>query len=273
MQTSRRSSAPSDFVIVATPLRSEEDATPEYRDAIASNIELPHTVLAVVGKPVDVARDELAIMAQQTARELRAGNTGMRVFVAWIDDDSWWPRGTLGRLVSTLKARSDLQIVCGYYGKRVPCSVANVSHWPKGVPHTGHLPNPLRERKPEYLVPVVLAGMNLVVHPVELLDALGPNPFTLDGTPCGSEDGAFFHRAQAIGAKAVMDIAAVVAHCDSGVAYIPNVRPGRIVDGEFVTIPDDRTDDEIKNAASTRPFDRWYDLGGERKNHMLWYNE
>ncbi len=66
-------------------------------------------VLSVVGKPVDQAPNELAARARVAGTDAE--------MVLWIDDDAWWPAGTVAKLADDL-ARLPESIVMGSFCRR-----------------------------------------------------------------------------------------------------------------------------------------------------------
>jgi hypothetical protein len=93
-------------------------------------------------------------------------------------------------------------------------------------------PLPANEFPAARLAGVNAVGFGLLAHRTSLLDAVGPDPFTLDG-PYG-EDFSFCRRVELCSGVVLADCAVIAGHVDAGVVYLPNQGAMRLENGRLV---------------------------------------
>ena len=228
-------------LIIALPsrVRPSKDTAQALRDNLGP---VQATILQCIGKPVDVARNQLAAEILEVAGDSNP-------YVLWLDDDAWFSEGTVQIILDILRARQDISLVTAHCGPRVPFSTP-----------FGHMRDDDGHSPPRWkvdfelgdLVPIALGSMHFVMHRANLLRAVGPSPFALVKRPPDlarkfkpGEDHEFYRRVRAVGGLCVMASGVVVAHCENDVAFMPWMRPCRIRNNDVEVIPDERTDEEI----------------------------
>lgn len=104
-------------LIVLMPTRGT--ITLETQLALSNNMDsCKYVIETVSGKPVVEARNELVRRAQSIVRaDSRFAGTWL---VLWIDSDSWWPSGTISRIINDLRPHSEFDIVFGCHTTRRP---------------------------------------------------------------------------------------------------------------------------------------------------------
>ena len=210
-------------LLVCMPIRDRME--PETALALERNLSLPFQLLTEIGLPVDIARNRLAESARKSTAE----------YVVWIDSDCWFEPGTIETKIRALITTASVSVVAAYCSGRLPFSASLA--FANG---TSLYPVALGEP-----VPIDWATMHLVVHRRSLLDRLGDHPFTLGEHDLG-EDQAFYRLVRECGAGkiVVLNSGSVVAHMDKGVAFLPGLPPGRIVNNRF-EVADARSQEEI----------------------------
>jgi hypothetical protein len=222
---------PEPELLVLTPSRSEP--SPQTRLAFALNMDgLPWRWISVVGRPVDVARNELAAIA------LREGSP--ESLCLWIDDDCYWSPGTIPLLVQVLR-HVGTEVVTALFGPRVPFATPLCM---MRLHDTSSAPREGRDYIAGQVIPIESAGMNFVLHRTALLSAIGPEPFTPLRDSLG-EDHSFFERLRTAGARVSLATGIAVAHCDGELAFLPGRRPFQIVDNKLVPWRPELSDTEV----------------------------
>jgi hypothetical protein len=103
-------------LVVCMPTRDGPSA--ETQQALRDNMDgFIGPVLTVVGKPVDEARNELAVHTRLLVSLARKAGADAEM-VLWVDDDAWWPAGTVARLADDL-ARFPESVVMGSFCRRL----------------------------------------------------------------------------------------------------------------------------------------------------------
>lgn len=207
------------MIAVCMPLRDVMEYETEY--ALIHNSPRNSNVFVELGLPVDVARNKIAKRVQETDAE----------FVVWIDSDMVWQRGSIEKLIKTLDENVDLAIA--YFCARVPFQGAMA--WDLNG-------DQVMLAKPGDLIELSYGGFGMAAHRRELLDRVGPDPFTIEEF---SEDTSFYKRVQQAGGRVVLNAGVPVAHMDLGRAFLPMCPPGRIVNGRLEILPDKRSPEEI----------------------------
>lgn len=240
-----QSSAP---FAIAMPTRGA--VTVETLTAITASTPGPHVLATVARRPVVEARNELA----RTVADLGMRN-GIK-HVVWIDDDAWWPAPTIPRMLRIMES-SGLDMLTAASCDRMPfCSPGQFQMHqgiprpilPHGMPSDAPVPNSARFT-PGQLVPIDATSFHFVLMRIELLERLGPDPFNVPSNAgIFGEDMQFCFRATKAGAKIACDTGTIVAHVESesGLAFVPLSRPGKIQGNAFVTAPDERSDEAIQ---------------------------
>lgn len=247
--------AESELLAVLMPTRNGQMSI-ETHMALWSNSDLiPMLFITESRLPVVDARNSLAQKAVDAKRK-----HGMDInFVLWIDDDAWWPAGTISRMLATLRARPDLDMLAAYFSDRMPfCApgqfrIPDVARYEGQVllPHDG-VPTCWQPGDvvftPGDIVDVDITGFHFVLMRIGLLECMGSAPFAVPRGSAWVEDFSFCLRARELGAAIACDTAAIVAHVDidNGMAFAPYGRPGKIDGNQFVFLPDPRTNEEIQ---------------------------
>jgi hypothetical protein len=220
-------------VLICLPTRGA--ITLETHLALTQNLDgFPSALLSVSRKPVDQARNQLARMALDVGSKPPC--TGRETYVLWIDDDGWWPKCTLTRMVSVLRSRPEVDILAGYYTARVPFAVGTVR--PYGSDHQVAL-SELDADKDGLCRIASGIGFHFLIHRVSVLEKTGNDPFTVPQDFAGAEDSAFCHRAREAGLATYVDFRSPIAHVDAqtGLAFLPRCGPGKIQNNNFVLAP------------------------------------
>lgn len=243
--------------IIAMPTRGTVSA--ETVTALHGNTPGQTALVTVARRPVVEARNELAQGIAEVAKQ-----TGLDL-VLWVDDDAWWPRDTLARMLRIMET-TDVDMLAPLSTDRRPfCSPAQFRFF-DGKP-AAILPRGVRSTErarftPGELVDIDATSFHFVLMRIALLERLGPQPFNVPDTGIFGEDMQFCFRAKRAGARLACDTGSIVAHveADNGLAFIPISRPGRIIGNAFVPIPDERTDEaileewELKNIRADRRY-------------------
>jgi hypothetical protein len=200
----------------------------------------PHVLKVAFRKPVVEARNQLA----KEARELNAEHLNFDPkYVLWVDDDAWWPYGTVDRAVRILEENPDVSVVSGLFCAREGYAKAVAG---KAVPFHGltvwDVYAPLSHEVGE-LLPLDLCGGHWFIIRRDVLKAMGDDPFdrlpievVLPSHPktgaLAAEDLSFFRRLRTAGYKIVTERTLRVGHVDvqNGLCYFPDIAP-RIANG------------------------------------------
>lgn len=187
-------------------------------------------ILTVARKGIVDARNELAAEAQKIPGQApfipRRG-----WYALWCDDDAFWRPGTVTRLLNDLQ-QPGVDVVAGWFGGR--SERAN----PKAFREDGSWPVPGKDCALGDVVEVAKVGFHFVAHRLAILNALGRDPFTLEGTGERGEDLAFCARVREAGCRIWADTGAPVAHVDddgdgkrreNGLAYLPGEDALRVI--------------------------------------------
>lgn len=220
-------------VLICTPTRGMISV--ETHIALTQNLDgFRCAFLCIARKPVDQARNELAKMALAVASKPPC--TDGEALALWVDDDAWWPRGTVARMVSMMRSRPEVDILTGYTTARLPYAVGTIR--PYGSDHPVAL-SELDADKDGLCRVESGVGFHFLLHRLAVLEKVGANPFTVPQGFCGAEDHAFCARASDAGLSIYLDFHAPVAHIDveTGLAFLPRCAPGRIHGNAFVLAP------------------------------------
>jgi len=215
---------------VLVPLRDRICAP--TADALALTAGADATVLTEVGLPVDVARNRLAARALALRPDV----------VVWCDADAVWEDAQLfDRLRSDVVRLGPRALVGVVHCRREPMARAAAALDAKdfaGSPLEPGRHFPKAPSDPAALLRVGFVGAHVWAHAVELLDALGSDPFAL-GPHDPSEDSAFARRVREAGGASYVDCSAVVLHYDEqrDAAYAPEQPPFRHIAGRWQPDP------------------------------------
>lgn len=142
-------------------------------------------------------------------------------YVLWVDDDAFWRPGTILRMVFGLQ-NPQVDVLGGWFTGRSPYAA------PKAYRHDGSWPKPGHETKIQDgdIVEVASMGFHFVMHKLDVLEKLGPDPFEVKNQTEAGEDLAFCKRAREAGLRLWVHTGCPVAHIDDeGVAYLPGEGP------------------------------------------------
>lgn len=212
-------------LIFLTPMRGGQLSWPTasclIRDSKLPDVGIIH--LAAENMPVAQARNFLAKKALEVPKRVNA-NMRPGFFCLWADSDAFWPAGTIERMLHTLRANPRIDILAGFFCKRVPFSAPLAYRGEKTI-----------ELGADFsmgdLVEVDHAGGHFFMHRLELLERLPEHPFTpLPDIP--PEDLSFYARAREASCRIYVDTRSVVAHldADTGLAYVPGAPAQRVTD-------------------------------------------
>jgi hypothetical protein len=167
----------------------------------------PNELLTAIRKPVVEARNDLA----RQVRELDALPFDPR-YVLWVDDDAWWPAGSVQSAVDTLEATPAIDVLAGMFSQRKA-----------GAPAASYVE---ANFAPGKLVRVAGCGFHWVLMRRDLLQRVGSAPFTPEDDDNG-EDVSFCIRATKAGAAVVADTSLTIGHVNAktGMVYFPNSPP------------------------------------------------
>lgn len=212
---------PSPALILLMPTRG--NPTIETLKAVSNTDGIPTLFVSVARKGVIDARNELARTALRVPDEAPFTPRG-GWYVLWADDDAFWGRGTVLKMLSALQ-NPKVDIACGWFGGREAFALPSAQY------ADGASPNPGTTVEDGALCEVYRHGFHFVAHKLSLLSDLGPNPFTLAGTLSQKgEDFAFCERVRNAGKRLWCVTDAMVAHIgDDGTAYIPGEPAGEVV--------------------------------------------
>lgn len=246
-------------IVVCMPMRDR--MTSETAQALRENAGgCKMTLLTEVGKPVREARN---VLAQRVLDLELPGDTP----IFWIDDDAWWPPGTLEGMVARLPAES---VIFGLHTVRGPWNQPSAMRvdqlaWCETMElrEKGGLwicRGPLRDEGK--VVPVLAASTHFLVHRARLLrdwdrrfresgHAKTSGPFTthpaVDQKFHGifenvvgelTEDASFCLNMLNAHITMLVDTTAPVAHieADSGAAFLPLRGPMRVSENSLVPL-------------------------------------
>lgn len=198
---------------------------------------LPTWLVPGARKGVVQARNELA----ETALRIppKAGVVPRYGWwVLWVDDDAFWRPKTILRMLDALK-EPDIDILAGWFTGRSAYAA------PKAYKADDTWPSPGAGGYEEGgIVEVARVGFHFVMHRLEVLQRVGPDPFFLLGTQERGEDLAFCARARDAGLRIWVHTGCPIAHVDStGVAYLPGEGPMRVEGAQLQKIESTRTYD------------------------------
>lgn len=212
----------------------------ETHVALSQNMDgVRNLRVTVERKPVDEARNVLAGAAQRIAKDdpLQIGPSNY--LALWIDDDAWWPPGTITEMLGTMAKDPTIDLLCANFCVRAANSSSAAV--PKGVSELIERAN--AGRAGFYKVDMGIlgwqqgavneiegCGFHFVMHKVSMFDAVGPEPFTPKNG--NAEDETFTKRAHHLGFRLACHSGLNVAHIDvkSGLAFIPHA-PALQVEG------------------------------------------
>lgn len=191
---------------------------------------IPATMRMVSRMPVSQARNTLAKMALEAPNV--AGFVPMGGwYVLWVDADAFWRHGTVEHALRTLVThREKIDILAGWFGPRAENSGPAVRF------EDGSWPRPGTNCEYGDLVEVHRCGFHFVMHSLDVLTRVGPDPFALeDGDE--AEDFAFCRRAREAGLRIWTQPGLNVAHIgDDGTAYLPGESAYTVLNGELVKV-------------------------------------
>lgn len=199
---------------------------------------IPHFKLPISRMGVTEARNSLAetALALPGVAEIdpKAG-----WYCLWIDDDAYWKPGTIALLLRALGANPQIDILAGWFSGRSTLSA------PKATYADGTWPRPSQEGSTcEFgdIVEVDSIGFHFVLHKLDVLEKLGPKPFSpAEGPAALTEDAQFCANAKAKGLRIYTHTGAPVAHVDDeGYAYLPGEPRMKISGGNLVKLGEDR---------------------------------
>lgn len=215
----------------------------ETHEALTFNMDGVANIRATVSrKPVDQARNELAANALKIATDdpLKIGQENY--VCLWVDDDAWWPPGTVTQMLLLLAANPHIDVLAGCFSVRAPFQTCVPTRVDKSQAETTTIERVAHGT----LLDINRIGFHFVMHPVSLLRRLPERPFDITAGD-STEDWEFSARASEIGARMAVATGCMVAHIDvkSGEAFLPCTRAGRIIGNRFVPNNDPRTDEEM----------------------------
>jgi hypothetical protein len=208
--------------VVCMPTRGS--VTIETHQALTSHTDGVRIVFASVArKPVDVARNELAaaVLEMRKAADVE--------FVLWIDDDAWWPAGTIARMLDAMRTHREIDVLAGFCCRR-EAHMAPIAR--RRIEDQNSYPKPGVDCTMGDLVEVEAVPFHFVAMRAAALERIGPDPFTV--TPPWPEDFSFCIRARAAGARIFVATGAPIAQIDrDGNAFIPGAPALRVVNGQL----------------------------------------
>ncbi len=155
-------------------------------------------------------------------------------YVLWVDDDCWWPCGTIATLVSALEGgtHAALSGACCWRAPYAPIlgfSGIDFPFKPLGYENGKVSQN----YAPDEIIPAAGLALHAILHRASLLSELPDAPFTVGFRE--TEETSFARRLQEAGKTVAVCMAARFGHVESttGVAFMPNEPPGRIVGNRF----------------------------------------
>jgi GT2 family glycosyltransferase len=163
--------------------------------------------------PVDVARNHLAQQMLDAGRRW----TPSDAFCLWFDDDAMWSAGTIRRAVEYFRAFPKIDILAGYFCIRA----AYVA--PAATKEALHIRCEI-EPDEQGLIEVEDVGFHWLMHRLNVLEAVGPDPFScFQGK---TEDNSFCQRARNAGFRIFVATDLRIPHVDvqKGTAYLPYTR-------------------------------------------------
>lgn len=203
----------------------------ETHEALSNHMDdIPNIRVIAQREPVDKARNMLAATATRIATEdpLHIGPAGY--LALWIDDDVWWPAGTISAMLRAMQCDTTIDLLCAHFCVRYPSMSPALA--PKGLKALIETQNANKEGfylvradaigwKPGELNEIEGCGFHFVMHRLSALERLGAEPFAvLDEL---AEDESFCKRANAAGLRMLCHTGLNVAHIDvkSGLAFVP----------------------------------------------------
>ena len=213
---------------VLTPTRGLPH--PHFIGAMRHNIEVRYDAYDVTGYPVDVARNMLVQMVRSLPSRPE--------YILWADDDAYWMRGTVTRLIAAVQASRNPKrtVVAGLHGSREPMSQHHAYIRSVDGQTTDRLVTipgvrAVGLRFASDLFECYVVGSHFFLHHVDLLDALGDAPFALPIDADFGEDFAFCDRVRSIGGTIVCDRSLPVFHCDGEFLFLPGCGAMEMVNG------------------------------------------
>lgn len=214
---------PRPLLLVLMPTRGA--MTIETHLALTANMDgLAYVFCHVARKSASEARNELAQIALARLRQCDENAAGQ--FALWVDSDSWWPKGTILRMIQQMTMDRRFEIVFGYHSERRPHA------YPQAVRiDSSRFEPPV---SPCGLEEVGNAGFHFALMRGDVLESIDSNPF--DRIGINSEDTSFCVRARHQGIRLAMDFSSPVAHIDDfGYAYLPYTEPLRVQNDRLVS--------------------------------------
>jgi hypothetical protein len=212
----------------------------ETHNALTFNLDgLANIRVTVARKAVDDARNEIVAHVRAILHEdpLKIGSANY--YCLSVDDDAWWPAGTITALLEAYSAHPQYDVLSACFSARAENSAA-IGGWitDEAAPNAS-------TRATEYVDAGAIygsdyVGMHFTLYKAELLERLPDAPFTVrsEERSAGAEDVEFSRRVIEIGGRLAVATGVLVAHVDAstGVAYCPSMAAGRIVDNRFFQV-------------------------------------
>jgi hypothetical protein len=181
----------------------------------------------VARKFVVEARNELARRIVALDPEKTMPRVSWSPFVLWVDDDAWWPRGSVARAFEIMLSNPDISVLCGYFCKRDTFAP------PVALSESGV--SPKLQASPAEPFKILLCGFHWVMMRREVLEVVGDDPFSLleealypvdSGIPFYAEDFSFCRRVIEAGLQIYCATDIPIAHVEpiQGYVFYPNVQ-------------------------------------------------
>ena len=183
--------------------------------------------------PVVEARNLIAAKMLEASKTCPWPQKPSEWFCVWVDSDAWWGPKTIAQAVAILTARPEIDLLAASFCTRVP--FAPRMAW-QSANDSESYPKPGIDCEMRSLVEIEVCAFHFVLHRVDLLERVGPNPFEPDGL-CG-EDIAFCRRVRSNGGRIFCAPGLIVAHVDpnDGAAYVPGDAALRVEGNRLVRI-------------------------------------
>jgi|SRR5579872_5894360 len=224
-----RSSKSGTGLLVLIPTRGQ--IAVETFTALNENFDgLTKAILTVPRRPVVEARNSLWKMACEGQSQL----PWSEAYGLLVDDDVFWLPGTVAKMIDTMRAYPQIEVLSGAYGPRLPFARIHANRVAgRMTPPTPGVNCQLGE-----IVEVQECGLGFAMFRLDMLSKLSADPFdTITDSEIGDlgEDFSFCRRVRKAGLRIFCATGAVIAHVDprDGVAYIPGDTPHRVIGREL----------------------------------------
>lgn len=170
----------------------------------------------------------------------------------WLDDDCWFPAGTVTKMLAIMSKHKEIDMLVGHYGPRqAGC-----------MPHLHRLPGK-RERKTAHgkIVELEKGGLHIALHRIELLDRLPSAPFSPLPPDHIGEDFAFCKRIRDAGGRIFTPLDLPIGHVDhrDGLVYFPGCAPAQLVDMNTFVFTE-KPALAIEERSYGAQLDRWFSV-------------